>query len=531
MTHCAEPRAVEPDELRAALRDLDAGVVEARETHISWVFLVGERAYKLKKPLVLPFLDYGTAARRREMCLDEVRLNRRLAPSMYLGVRGIARTSSGAGLCDVDDPRAVDYVVEMRRYDEERTLAATLQRDEVMPDDIVNVARTLAEFHAQSERVGGPQYGADRVEGEIDRNIAELLAVSGRSERAEVRPIARFMTAFVVFHGRELDDRARRGCIRECHGDLRAEHVILETPLSVVDCVEFDASLRTLDVADDLAFLVMDLARLGGDQLAEALVEAYRDAGGGPGNNFLLAFFAVHRALVRAKVLLVRAGQHPPDSIAHQRACSEARELLDLAQRFSWRARLPLAIVFCGVPASGKSHLAREIAERSRLPHLSSDVVRKQLAGRRPTQPAAPEHYSDEFSQATYAELGHRAALEVEHGGGVLVDATFRRRRDRDAFAHAFGGPAPLLFVECLAPADVLVERARAREHDPDRVSDADVEIVVRERDSWEPLDELAPVDHIALRTDRPVDGIAGDLGALLDQRLYVDRDRNGRLS
>ena len=128
MTHGAKPRAVGPDERRAALQDLDAGVVEARETHISWVFLVGERAYKLKKPLVLPFLDYGTPARRREMCLDEVRLNRRLAPSVYLGVRGIARTSSGAELCDVDDPGAVDYVVEMRRYDEEQTLAATLQR-------------------------------------------------------------------------------------------------------------------------------------------------------------------------------------------------------------------------------------------------------------------------------------------------------------------------------------------------------------------------------------------------------------------
>jgi uncharacterized protein len=532
MTHSDNPPAIGRDELQAALEKLVAEHIEVHETHISVVFLVGELAYKLKKPLVLPFLDYGTPARRRQMCLDEVRLNRRLAPSVYRGVRGIARGSSGAELCEVDDPRAVDYVVEMRRYDEERTLEATLRRDEVASEDIVNLADRLADFHAQCEPARGAQYGAKRVEREIDRNIAELLAVTGRrTERDGIRAVARFMTAFGESRERELDERARKGCVRECHGDLRAEHVILETPLSVVDCVEFDISLRTLDVADDLAFLVMDLSRLDGDQLTAPLVEAYRAAGGAACDDALLAFFAAHRALVRAKVLLVRAGQHPPGSVPHRRSSSQAHELLDLAQRFCWRARLPLAIAFCGVPASGKSYLAREIAMRSRLPLLSSDVTRKHLVGRRPTQAADPEHYSDEFSQVTYAQLGHRAAAAVRQGGGVLIDATFRRRRDREVFAHAFAQASPLLFVECRAPADVLAERARARDRDRDRVSDATLEVVMRERDSWEALDEVAPVDHIALRTDRAVEGIAGDLAALLDRRLCAgqNRQRSGR--
>ncbi|MEO6859517.1 MAG: AAA family ATPase [Solirubrobacteraceae bacterium] len=498
-----------------------------RETHISWVFLVGDRAYKLKKPLVLPFVDYGTATRRREMCLEEVRLNRRLAPSIYLGVRGITRTPDGLQLCAASDSRAVDYVVEMRRYDEDRTLAATLQRRELTNPEIADVARTLAGFHAGSPGVSGPDYGAHRVEREVDRNLEELLAVTERrSERARMRALARFMSAFVDSRWRELDERGSMACVRECHGDLRAEHVVLETPLSVVDCVEFDASLRTLDVADDLAFLVMDLAALDGEEFSGPLVEAYRAAGGTPGDDPLLAFYAVHRALVRAKVLLVRAAQHPPGSVPHQTSSSKARELLDLAERFSWQARLPLAIVFCGVPASGKSYLANEIAKRSRLPHLSSDLIRKQLAGRRPTQAAAPEHYSDEFSQTTYAQLGHRAASEVAQGGGVLVDATFRRRRDRVAFAHAFADAAPLLFVECLTPADVLIERGRARERDPDRVSDATLEIVMREHDSWEPLDELTSLHHVPLRTDRPVESITADLVALLDQRPCADPDR-----
>src|SRR6185312_13480954 len=146
-------------QLRAALERLDAGDVQERETHISWVFLVGERAYKLKKPLVLAFLDYGTVARRRQMCLEEVRLNRRLAPSIYLGVRSIVAGPSGLELSGEGDRRALDYVVEMRRYDEARTLAAELGRREVRGPEIADVGRALAAFHADCPAMTGPQYG------------------------------------------------------------------------------------------------------------------------------------------------------------------------------------------------------------------------------------------------------------------------------------------------------------------------------------------------------------------------------------
>jgi uncharacterized protein len=517
-----DPRSMAA-ELRAALERLDSGDVEERETHISWVFLVGERAYKLKKPLVLPFLDYGTVARRRQMCLEEVRLNRRLAPSIYLGVRSMVAGSSGFELSDEGDPRALDYVVEMRRYDEARTLAAELGRREVRGPEVADVGRVLAAFHADCPAMTGPEYGTQRLERGLDRNIEELLAVTeNRGERRRIRALARFMNAYVDSQWCELEERARSGRVRECHGDLRAEHVVLEERLSIVDCVEFDSELRTLDVADDLAFLVMELESLGGGRLIDSLLDAYDAASGAPADHPLLAFFAVHRALVRAKVLLVRASQDPPGSAPRAGAMAEAGALVDVAETFCWRARLPLGIVCCGVPASGKSHLARAIAKRSSLSHLSSDVTRKQLAGLRSTRTAAPEHYSDEFSRTTYAELGRRAAGEIGASGGVILDATFRRRRDRDAFAEGFAGAAPLLFVECLAPAELLVERARARERDPGRVSDATVEVVMRERHGWEPLDELAALDHVALRTDRCVESVISDLEALLDERLLV---------
>ncbi len=480
--------------------------VEVRETHISWVFLAGERAYKLKKPLVLDFLDYGTPARRREMCAAEMRLNRRLAPDLYVGVRGVALVGDGVELTDEDDPRAVDFVVEMRRYDEAETLAARLERGELQRRDVVEVGRVLARFHQDAQRAtpdGAPVLAAER---RFDRNLQELLAdVEQRGEIERVLGLERFAHAFVTAHAQTFAVRAARGQVREGHGDLRAEHVLAGDRVRIVDCVEFDPGLRELDVADDLAFLVFDLAARGGDRFGEILVQAYRDAGGDPGPDSLIAFYAAYRALVRAE---------------HGQQSAHARDLMAVAERFAWRARRPLVIVVCGVPASGKSHLARALAELSGLSHLSSDVIRKRLVGVRPTERAPEGTYSSEWNARTYAELGRRASDALAADGGVIVDATFRHRADRVAFSAALGGSLPKLFFECQAPRAVLATRAEAREHDRDHVSDAGPAIVLREQSSWEPLDEVPPGAQLTLRTDRPVEKITGDVLALLDRRL-----------
>ncbi len=513
-----------PEELQASLQRSSGASVELRETHISWVFLTAERAYKLKKPVTLPFLDYGTPSKRRRMCAEEVRLNRRLAPAIYVGVRAVVRTGKTVVLDDEGQAGAVDYVVEMERYDEQRTIAGVLDRGELRAADVAAAGRMLAAFHGRAKPARGPAFGAWRAQQLLDRNLEELLGVAASpSEREQVHALARFLNAFVGARTGLLDERAAAGLVREGHGDLRAEHVVLGDPVQVVDCAEFDRDMRTLDVADDLAFLVMDLAALGGERFVAPLVQAYRGAGGECGPDSLLAFFAVHRALIRAKVLLVRSAQHPPSSPERARSHARARELIELARRFSWRARLPLAIVVCGVPASGKSRLAAAVAHESRLPVLNSDPLRKSLAGIAPTGRAPAENYTDEFSRATYAELGRRAADEVAKRGGVVIDATFRRLPDRQAFAHEFRAAAPLLFVECIAPADVLAQRAALRDRDPERVSDATTNVVLRERARWQPLDELPPRSHLLLRTDQPPPAILGDLLALLDQRLEQD--------
>jgi aminoglycoside phosphotransferase family enzyme/predicted kinase len=494
--------------------------VELVETHISWVFLAGPLVYKVKKPVVFPFLDYGTLERRRALCREEVRLNRRLAPSIYRGVRALVRRGGGWALADdPDDPRACEYAVEMRRFDSTTTLAARLARGEATAEQLRAIGRRLADFHERAEpvaaRVGWPAHLARS----LDENFETLLSFAGSAvDGRELAAAERFISAFLVARRDELAGRAAAGRVRDCHGDLRAEHVIFgEQGVEVFDCVEFSPALREIDVAADLAFLVMDLAAAGREDLARELVGAYRDAGGDPGDEALLHFFAVYRAWVRAKVACLRADELDDDR-RRAAALSEARGLAALARRLAWRARAPLPLVVCGGAASGKSHLARHLADVTGLAHLNSDVVRKELLGIAPAERAPASAYSAEMNARTYAELGRRAGGEITAGRSVLVDATFRYRRDREAFTAALGD-RELIFVECLAPAAVVAERAAAREGDPSRVSDAGGELAERQRREFEPLDEVRADRHLVLRTDRAVEEIADDVEALLDAR------------
>jgi uncharacterized protein len=496
--------------------------VLVHQTHISWVFLAGERAYKLKKPLALPFLDYHTPARRRKMCKEEVRLNRRLASEIYLRVRSIIATPRGLALAEEEDPRAVDYLVEMRRFDERETLAMSLRRGEVGSAQIATVAKAIAAFHQAARHVKPEGVPSTQVRRRLSENLDELQGLLHQhAERQRVLALQRFISAFMLSHTSMFDARALQGFVRDGHGDLRAEHVLLREQIQIVDCIEFDPHLREIDIAEDIAFLVMDLASLGSERYGQMLLSCYRAAGIDPGEDRLIALYALSKALVRMKIEHLAADQHAPGSAAHGHHSAAARELLALAERLAWRARLPLAIVICGLPAAGKSQLASALCAASGLAHLSSDLTRKRLAGIDPHRRGMPHLYSGDFSKLTYAELGARAAGEVRSRNGVIVDATFRSRADRDAFRQAFTKQAPLLFVECTAPLEVLARRAASREQ-AQHVSDASPTVVLAQADSWQPLDEIPSDAHIVLRSDRPTSKLIEDLLSLLDQRLSL---------
>jgi predicted kinase len=315
--------------------------------------------------------------------------------------------------------------------------------------------------------------------------------------------------------------RAQAGLVRDGHGDLRAEHVVLEDGIEVVDCVEFDSDLRRIDVGEDLAFLVMDLTFKGGPELARDLVRAYRASGGDPGDDALLAFHAAVRAWVRAKVACLRSDEPAVEEHRRTADAGEAQSLFAVGERLAWRARGPLVLAICGVPGSGKSYLAAALRESSGLEVVASDVVRKRLDGLVPTERAGPERYSDAASRATYRHMGERARDEIRRGGCLIVDATFRRRADRDCFRDGLAAcPPPVVFVECRSPADVLAARARERDRRGGSVSDATAELVERLAGEFEPLDDVAPECHVVLRTDRAVADVARELVDTLDRRL-----------
>jgi predicted kinase len=318
-----------------------------------------------------------------------------------------------------------------------------------------------------------------------------------------------------------LAARAAGGHVRDCHGDLRAEHVILDDggEVSVFDPVEFSPALRLIDTAADLAFLLMELAEAGREDLAEVLVAEYRAAGGDDGGPALLAFYASYRAWVRAKVACLRASELPAGP-GVGREHEHARRLAGLAERLAWRARRPLVLVICGGAATGKSLIAARLAPVAGLQVLSSDMVRKELAGLAPGERAPPGEYSEQASLATYRELGARAAAALA-AGGAIVDATFRRRAHRDAFRAGLGrGITEPLYAECRAPAAVVAERARGREGEPGRVSDATAEIAARQAAEFEPLDEVEADRHVLVRTDRPAEDAVDEIVAALDARL-----------
>lgn len=489
--------------------------VDVVETHISWVFLAGERAYKLRKPVTLPFLDYGTRERRRAMCEEEVRLGRRLAPTLYLGTRAVVPDGDGYRLGGADEEPAGEHVVETRRFAAERTLEATLRRGEGTPDLARAIGRRIAQFHLALGPVDGawgPAAVAQAVEENFHVRLEEL------SDDGHGRSGHRLAVAYLTANRDLLAARAGGGHVRECHGDLRAEHIVLDGGIEAFDPVEFDPRLREIDVSADLAFLLMDLERLGEGELAGELLEAYRSAGGDPGPDTLVWFYAAYRGWTRSKVALLRAvGPDVGDRI-RRASRGEAAEYAALARRLGWRSRRPIAIAVCGGAATGKSSLARAVAELSDLAHLDSDVTRKELIGL-PAGERAPAHaYEEEITRGTYRELGERAAREVAARGGVVVDATFRRAADRAVFAAGLGDAIRPVFVECRAPGSVIASRAAGRAvADP---SDATPEIAAHHVAEFEPLDEVAADRHVVLRTDRTIEQSLDWLEAALDQRL-----------
>lgn len=465
-----------PDELVAGLSDPRAyphpvaGKVEVFRTHISTVFLAGDHAWKLKRPLSLPFLDAARLERRRELCQAEVELNARLAPGVYLGVVPLVR--EGGGLRLGGRGPAVEWAVHMRRLPADRSLAALLEAGRLDAALVARVGERIARFHATARR--GPDVARwatfPAVAALLRGNLIELGSLSpGHLAPPLLAGLSRRLEEELVRQRLRIEGRARRGFPVDGHGDLRLEHVYsLDGELSIIDCVEFSDRLRCGDPVLDLAFLTMELERAGRDDLARALEQAYFAVSGDAEGRLLLPLYVAHRALVRAKVEALTGGER-------KLSCALAHALQALARLSPPRAR-PCLVLLAGLPGSGKSVLARRLVEQAGFTWIRSDLIRKELAGLSATTSARGAQdeglYSAAWSDRTYATCLERAEAVWSRGGRALVDANFPSEARRQAFlraARAAGVPARLLLLE--VPPEVARARIAARKGDP---SDAD---------------------------------------------------------
>lgn len=498
--------------------------VELRQTHISCVFLAGDFVFKIKKPLHLSFLDYSTLEQRYQFCRQEVALNRRLTPRVYLGVFEITRRGDGFALgadsAEQFDPEAAEYTVKMRRLPDERSLERLVRAGKMDAAEIRRIALVLAKFHAGAARDRSVEYGcADAIEQNILSNLEGCRPFAGDTigER-EFDWIGRFNHAFIETHREFLNRRADQGMVREGHGDLRSEHICVQEEIDVIDCVEFSQRLRYADIASDLSFLLMDLDRLQAPALGHHLLRAYLAEIGDSGFARLLNFYKCYRATVRGLVGSLKARQSEDSSA--QRSRESARDYFAAAYRYAKNGS-PTLIVICGLPASGKSTIAQALGERSGFAVFNSDVIRKRLAGKNPTERAGggwgEDIYSADFTAATYKALAEAAAQELRAGNGVILDATYRevaeRMRLRDLAAET---AKPIVFAECMVTDEQARQRLTARALAPDTVSDATWEVYLQQKAAFTPFGQEFAGCYLR------VDGAADPIDSACDIERFI---------
>jgi hypothetical protein len=478
------------EEPMAPVRRADAPAIpplpraEVRETHTAVVLFVGDRAFKVKKPVDLTFLDYTTVTARRAACEREVVLNRRFAPDVYLGV-GEFRSP------DTDAP---EPVVVMRRMPTERRLSRLVREGAATDDALRAVARLLATHHANAPRSRevNEQGTRDALSSRWEASFAQVRALSGDGTAPDgVEEIERLVRRYLAAREPLFDRRIEQGRVVDGHGDLLAEDIFcLNDGPRVLDCLEFDDALRYVDGLDDAAFLAMDLEQLGAPDAAAFFLAEYGEYSGDPAPPSLRHHYVAYRAFVRAKVSLIQARQGTPG------AQTAAHRLITTALRHLRASTIGLTLVG-GLPGSGKSTLSGALADRLGVTLLSSDRLRKELAGIPAEKSAAAAYgeglYSPEWTHKTYTTLLDRASTLLSQGESVVLDATWHDAGQREAALRmAEHAHADLVTLHCQVPGEVTTTRLTTR---APGTSDADLDVATAMAATEAPWPEAVRVD------------------------------------
>jgi hypothetical protein len=495
--------------------------VDLRQTHISYVLLAGDCVYKVKKPVRFVFLDYSTLEKRRHFCHEEIRLNRRLAPAVYLDV--VAVVQDGGRFVLRESPRegeqVFEYAVKMRRLPEKHFLARRIQEGKVRKEDFDRIAEKLANFYATAPSDQAALYGsAEAIRRRLEDNVKEVEPFTGDTlTLEEFRRMQDYNNSFFAQSGDVLERRVRDGRVREGHGDLRAEHICLEDDPVIFDCIEFSDEFRYCDAVSEIAFLAMDVDYLGSPLLSEYFVSSFQNLTQDPELSHLLPLYKCYRACVRGKVESLKSQEEEVPEKEREEAKSRARRYFHLAYRYASAPYSPALLIVCGLVASGKSTLARTLGDRTGYQILNSDIVRKQLAGIGLTTRPMPEYgqgiYNDAFNSLTYAALLKETEDCLKSGKGVIVDATFKDPQHRRQFMELSSRlRLPVLFVQCRASEEKTLERLRIRQQRPGEVSDATIAVYLRQRDEFAPLNEIPESMRIIANTEADPDQSTGEV-------------------
>jgi aminoglycoside phosphotransferase family enzyme/predicted kinase len=491
------------------------------QTHISSVFITPKFVFKFKRPLDVGFADFRSLRSRRHFCREELRLNRRLAPDVYLGV--VALRSGKDGLTFGKSGRIVDYAVLMKRLRSDRMLDARLRAGKILPGEIDGVADVLARFHRSLR----PTHRLSHY-GELaawTRNWRENFAQTGPEigltiSAAVHGALQKQVFEFLRRYRARFRARVEGGYVRNGHGDLRCEHICLEEPIRIIDCVEFSERFRCGDVANDLAFLLMDLCAFGYPGLAARLLERYRERTDDRSMGVLIPFYACYRAFVRGKVLGMRLRDHNLAPAARGVLIDRARRFFALAETFARQMGPPVLLLVCGLMGAGKSTLAETLASRTGMVLISSDRIRKELAAESGRPPRDRSEfgagiYTGAWTARTYGAMLARAEEALAAGASAILDASFSRRAQRRrAFALAGRLGAEPFLVECIAPDAVTLARLRSRVRKGTSLSDGRPELYFRQKSDFDPITEIPPGRHIRARTDLPASKVAAELAS-----------------
>ncbi|NOZ51892.1 MAG: AAA family ATPase [Gammaproteobacteria bacterium] len=503
-------------EIRDMLSQLHAvPYIELIETHISWVFLTGRLAYKIKKPINLGFVDFSTQGKRRWFCLEELRLNKRLAPDLYLNVVTITKDHrrfhiNGTGT-------VVDYAVRLQQFDKGTQFDQLINDNQLTATHIETVAKILANFHKNitpPSCTPPPTYGnPETIHRTTNENHQQCLILSTNPTDVEkINHLAQWSNTELLRIQGFLSSRQQNGFIRECHGDVHLGNIALHNhKVTVFDCIEFNPTFRWIDVINEIAFLAMDLLSHQRQDYATLVLNAYLEKTGDYAGLTGLRYYLVYRAMVRAKVEIIRSDQPDVNDINKQNAIKHFHRYINLAIKLC-KLKQPHLIIMHGLSGSGKSTIAKQLQEKLFLIQIRSDVERKRLFHLGFDENSQSETYqgiySRHASKQTYQRLYTLAETVIQAGYNVLIDATFLRKANRQAFRQlAQKNNTKFAILNCYAKTSTLRNRIQARSQHANTVSEATLNTLEHQLSTQETISAEERCSVIPINTQTAING------------------------